>query len=580
MSIINSFSVANKQSGCKLYFDQSGSLSFGEKWAQESLVYLFVKGSFGFLVVEKEIRHIVKLCGYASGFSLVDIISRKFFSTNPRNKDAKNNFIADRDKASAWEFFDLNQEAKDTEWLFPYFEIIENISASKVFLETAHFDVSKNRCFFEYCIGLVSPFDLVNFIKEKSNCIELSRSLSRFSEFNFFLKSILKRICDDTFDLSSNFIGRDMDFIGHYIDPKSPWIFLNSCLRQAITPTHKSCIVATARNEGIYILEWIAYHLELGFEKIFLYTNDNQDGSLDLLKSLDAEGVIELIISEVGTGGNAQIKAYNHAILANSDVMQYEWCAFIDVDEFVSIDKSKFSDVNEFLDWAGAGGASTIALNWILVANPVISENWMQRPLTQRLTKRSKLQSYLIKCISKPQEICFSGPHYPLGNFDLSPVVINSERKRYFGKSVQNPQDITQALTPTTQNAYIYHYEAKSFPELLWKYSRNRGNYSAVTSDIFINESFLSRIRHFIRCMEHDVSQSVDLTIRPEVLNKRIDSLLSIQAVSASYSAVIARTSERYSKLLEYLPAYLERELKTTEEREAKVWIQANFLNK
>ena len=42
----------------------------------------------------------------------------------------------------------------------------------------------------------------------------------------------------------------------------------------------KSAVCAVARNENAYLLEWIDYHLNLGFDKIFLYdNNDPEDDS-------------------------------------------------------------------------------------------------------------------------------------------------------------------------------------------------------------------------------------------------------------------------------------------------------------
>ena len=37
------------------------------------------------------------------------------------------------------------------------------------------------------------------------------------------------------------------------------------------------------RDEGLVILEWVAHYRALGFDTIVVYTNDNTDGSDDLL---------------------------------------------------------------------------------------------------------------------------------------------------------------------------------------------------------------------------------------------------------------------------------------------------------
>ena len=46
------------------------------------------------------------------------------------------------------------------------------------------------------------------------------------------------------------------------------------------------------RNEGVYALEWLAYHQSLGIDEFFIYSNNNDEGSDALLKRLSGAGVI------------------------------------------------------------------------------------------------------------------------------------------------------------------------------------------------------------------------------------------------------------------------------------------------
>lgn len=47
---------------------------------------------------------------------------------------------------------------------------------------------------------------------------------------------------------------------------------INQIFRKRIKPNRKSCIVTSARNEGIYLLEFIAYYKSLGFDSLFIYS--------------------------------------------------------------------------------------------------------------------------------------------------------------------------------------------------------------------------------------------------------------------------------------------------------------------
>src|SRR5689334_14422877 len=54
-----------------------------------------------------------------------------------------------------------------------------------------------------------------------------------------------------------------------------------------IRPQRRILLAATMRNEGPYILEWVAYHLAIGFTDLAICTNDCVDASPALLERLE-----------------------------------------------------------------------------------------------------------------------------------------------------------------------------------------------------------------------------------------------------------------------------------------------------
>jgi hypothetical protein len=83
---------------------------------------------------------------------------------------------------------------------------------------------------------------------------------------------------------------------------------LNFALLLSIRPTKEVAIVTSMRNEGLGILEWIAHHRAMGFFDYYIYTNNNSDESLDLLRTLQGYGIINLIENEVGENVGIQKK--------------------------------------------------------------------------------------------------------------------------------------------------------------------------------------------------------------------------------------------------------------------------------
>ncbi|MES2494808.1 MAG: glycosyltransferase family 2 protein [Pseudomonadota bacterium] len=130
----------------------------------------------------------------------------------------------------------------------------------------------------------------------------------------------------------------------------------------SIPPADRSpgvTLCAIARNEGPYLLEWIAWHRLLGIERIVLYSNESDDGSDDLLARLGALGVIDYRPWPGVEGRSSQLAAYQDAIVR----CETRWIAFLDLDEFMNL-KSDDS-VGDFL-MRFPPDVGAIGLNWRL----------------------------------------------------------------------------------------------------------------------------------------------------------------------------------------------------------------------
>ena len=90
-------------------------------------------------------------------------------------------------------------------------------------------------------------------------------------------------------------------------------------------------LCAIARDEGRYLLEWLAWHRRLRFDHVLVYSNDSTDGSDALLASLQARRIVEHVDWPDQPGRAAQLSAYADAL----GRAQTEWIAFLDIDEFL-----------------------------------------------------------------------------------------------------------------------------------------------------------------------------------------------------------------------------------------------------
>ena len=347
----------------------------------------------------------------------------------------------------------------------------------------------------------------------------------------------------------------DIDYIanaGSNFKSMTPGHLLNSFFRKKIEPNKNVCIVATARNEGIYLVEWVAYYLALGVEHIFLYSNDNNDGSDMLLDALSKHGFITWIDNNLSENANAQGKAYSHAFSLSTEILEYKWALVIDIDEYFSFNTDIYSSIHDFLNAHDKNICHSIAVNWVYVGSSG-KVNWENIPLIQRLTFQVGEVNAHIKSFVKPNQIINSGPHFPKSDERSTLVVNNANGKTHtygkagFRKSIEN------ALSddPDDSHARIYHFFHRTAEEFLWKWSRNRGDYPKSEEDIYLalDKRFLNGFLKQFNIKNKDISDKL-IECVPEYDDAQ-EKLLQFQNIRSAQKHVIGCFKERSARVIE-----------------------------
>lgn len=97
----------------------------------------------------------------------------------------------------------------------------------------------------------------------------------------------------------------------------------------------RATLVASARNEGTAILEWVAWHRLIGFTDFLMFQNDSDDGTDEMLSVLHEIGVVEYRDNPARPGMH-QRRAYRHA--ARSETFRRsDFVMVLDLDEFLAI---------------------------------------------------------------------------------------------------------------------------------------------------------------------------------------------------------------------------------------------------
>lgn len=128
----------------------------------------------------------------------------------------------------------------------------------------------------------------------------------------------------------------------------------------------KITLVCIAKNEELYLQEWIDYHLKLGFDDIHIFQNDWRFNNLKkypqvFFYEFDGKSFENYTnIDEPIWIKNIQAKCYTDFIETYHN--DYEWAAFFDVDEFLVL--KKHTNVKEFI--SNYHNSDCLIINWAM----------------------------------------------------------------------------------------------------------------------------------------------------------------------------------------------------------------------
>ena len=146
----------------------------------------------------------------------------------------------------------------------------------------------------------------------------------------------------------------------------------------------KTAICTLAKREEVYINDWIAYHLGLGYDRIFIYDNNEADCQpLTAVIKPEFSGFVEIEdwrgYPSKPTTPNVQV--YDDWLARHGQ--DFDWCTFIDIDEFINLECGSIAG---FLS-AAPENCNFIALNWHIYGDDGIIEGDESVPVYERFKK-------------------------------------------------------------------------------------------------------------------------------------------------------------------------------------------------
>lgn len=224
---------------------------------------------------------------------------------------------------------------------------------------------------------------------------------------------------------------------------------------------YHSAVVAIARDENPYLLEWAAYHLAIGFEHVFVYDNMSREPLADLFSVEGAHRYVTVTRWPTLPDQSPQIKAYEHYLWSHG--RDVDWTAVFDLDELLNL--KRHDTIADFL--AGFDAATGVAINWRFFGSSGETRH-RSGLMMERFTRAAPIdfpKNATVKSIHRTKHVSRLMHHY-------SGYLVPEDVRSPDGSRVANGPTIA----PTESNlaaAQVNHYFVKSREE--WDRKMNRG---------------------------------------------------------------------------------------------------------
>ncbi|SHH46280.1 glycosyltransferase family 2 protein [Cognatishimia maritima] len=302
-------------------------------------------------------------------------------------------------------------------------------------------------------------------------------------------------------------------------------------------------IITTMKNEGPFILEWIAYHRAIGVENFLVYTNDCTDGTDDFHDLLQAKGIVQHRQNPYRDSGMKPQHAALQAGEQEDVIKNAGWVICMDVDEFINV---KTGDGTLAALFDATGDANMISLTWRLFGNSDVHA-FEDRPILETFTKcapemaRKPHQAWGFKTLFRNIGLYKKlGVHRPKG---LNPQLWQ-DIKWVNGSGHPMPKDTYRNAWRSTQSTVGYdlvslnHYAVRSAESFLVK--RDRGRVNHVDRDQGLNYWFR---------MNHNVTQDTSIQRILPALRAEMDRLLQDPEIAAMHRRCVTAHREKINAL-------------------------------
>ena len=290
-------------------------------------------------------------------------------------------------------------------------------------------------------------------------------------------------------------------------------------------------VVSVMKNEGPFILDWIAHNRALGIDRHLVYTNDCADGTDHLLDALAEAGVVRRDNPYQMTGKVPQHAAFKDA--EEEPVVQgADWLVALDVDEYINIHVGD-GHLSHLL--GAVPDAHLISMRWRLFGN-AHRHAFEDRPVTEAFTRAAPdlapqpLQAWAFKTLYRNAGLFRRiGVHRPKG---LNTAMTDMLWVNGAGRDIPKNTWRTCWRDTTEVGGYdlvtLNHYAVRSAESFLVKRARGRANHT---------ENDLGA-KYWFR-MNHNAVEDRSIQRRAKASAEEKARLLTLPGVAEAHAAAV-----------------------------------------
>jgi hypothetical protein len=236
-----------------------------------------------------------------------------------------------------------------------------------------------------------------------------------------------------------------------------------------IISERKAVLCTMVKCENLYMDEWIQYHLKLGFSKIIIYDNNDNNEAQYFQDKYDQVQVIHY------PGNYVQVSIHTHFLKSMSEIREYEWGGIIDLDEFIVLKKHK-NIIELLMEHCQEG---SLGLSWVIFGSSGEKE-YRPEPVLKRFIQRSKYVNHHIKSLFCLDDVSgITNSHFV--------HLRNGNQHDCHGHVFNGPFNIAHA---SDDIACVHHYFSKSWGEYLDKARRGESDTPMLNSPKYTKHCF------------------------------------------------------------------------------------------